>query len=283
MIASQPRQERRTTRPLRALGAVLGIWLAVSLSGGSAVSAREPLSPREIMEQVTLTRRLDGSEAVVTMTIINAKGQTRERKLSMATKLFEGGRTEKRIYRFLSPADVEGTGVLVFDYESAADDVWVYLPSLRKTRRILGAQRSEGFMGSEFSYADLNVPALDDYSYSLLGEEPEGGEPCWLIEVSPKSDEIARSEGYSKKKYWVSQAKFVVQRAVYLDLEGRPLKELRNADFKLLDAKQKRYRPLRMEMVNLQNSRRSLFTSEQLVFAPGAKDDYFTPRYLERP
>jgi hypothetical protein len=259
------------------LVALLGLWSAPAISSGPG------LSPREIMDQVSLTRRLDGSEAVVNMAIINPKGQTRERKLSMATKLYDGGHTEKRVYRFLSPADVEGTGVLVFDYESAADDVWVYLPALRKTRRILSAQRSEAFMGSEFSYADLNVPALDDFSYRLLGEEPAGGEACWMIEVSPKTEDIARSEGYSKKTYWVNQAKFVVQRALYVDLEGRPLKELRNEDFKLLDAKQKRYRPLRMEMTNLQNGRRSLFTSEELAFAPGAKDDYFTPRFLERP
>ena len=65
-------------------------------------------SAREIMDKVALTRKLDGSEAVIKMRILNEKGQARERKISMATKLFEGGKTEKRIYRFLSPADVEG-------------------------------------------------------------------------------------------------------------------------------------------------------------------------------
>jgi hypothetical protein len=277
MSASHRKQNTHKPRALRALLPMLGLWLVPSVSSGGASSARE------IMDQVSVTRRLDGSEAVVTMSIVNAKGETRERKLSMATKLYEDGHTEKRIYRFLSPTDVQGTGVLVFDYESTADDVWVYLPALRKTRRILSAQRSEAFMGSEFSYADLNVPALDDYDYKLLGDEPCGGEPCAMIEVLPKTPEIARSEGYSKKTYWVSRARYVVHKAVYLDLEGKPLKELHNQDFKLLDAKQQRYRPLRMEMVNLQNGRRSVFNSEQLVFTPAAKDEYFTPRYLERP
>jgi outer membrane lipoprotein-sorting protein len=172
---------------------------------------------------------------------------------------------------------------LVFDYETAADDVWVYLPALRKTRRIVSSQRSESFMGSEFSYADLNVPALDDYNYQLEKEEACGGESCWVIGVAAKEAQTAQSEGYSRKTYWVSQEKLVVVKAVFYDLEGRPLKELESHDFKLLDPKHKRYRPMRMVMTNTQNGRRSVFTSEQVAFAPDTKDEYFTPRYLEQP
>jgi hypothetical protein len=257
---------------------VTGLLLA--LLGREA--GAEP-SARDIMERVTVARKLEGSEAVVSMTIVNPKGQTRERRLSLATKLYDGGKTEKRIYRFSSPADVEGTGVLVFDYETEADDVWVYLPALRKTRRIVSAQRSESFMGSEFAYADLNVPSLDDYQYQLLREESVGSERCWVIDVLPKAPETGRSEGYSRKTYWVSQDKHVIVKGAFFDLDGRALKELENQEFKLLDAKRKRYRPLRMVMTNQQNGRRSIFATEQVAFTPETKDDYFTPRYLERP
>jgi outer membrane lipoprotein-sorting protein len=240
-------------------------------------------SARELMDRVIETRKLDGSEALVSMTIATAQGQTRERKLSMATKLYDGGKTEKRIYRFSAPAEVVGTGVLVFDYEAQADDVWVYLPALRKIRRILSAQRSEGFMGSEFSYADLNVPALDDYTYQLQREESAGGEPCFVIDVLPKTREIADGEGYSKKTYWVSRERLVLHKAVYYDLDGEALKQLDNSDFKLLDPKRKRYRPMRMVMTNKQNGRVSTFATEKISFSPDVKDDYFTPRQLERP
>jgi len=220
---------------------------------------------------------------VVTMTCVNDQGQTRERTLSMATKLYDDGKTEKRIYRFQSPADVKGTGVLVFDYESDADDVWIFLPALRKTRRIVSSQRAQSFMGSEFSYGDLNVPALDDYGYTLRGEEAEGGEPCWVIDLAPKSQDIAAGEGYSKKTYWISKAKHVLRRALYYDLEGKLQKELKTDQVELLDPKNQRFRPLRMEMINKQNGRRSLFVSSKISFAPEADDEYFTPRYLERP
>ena len=263
------------------LAAVL--LLALLLALGTAAFAQPKPTARELMEKVVATRKLAGSEAVVTMTIANEKGQTRERTITMATKLYDDGKTEKRIYRFLEPADVKGTGMLVFDYEREADDVWVYLPALRKTRRITSAQRSQSFMGSEFSYADLNVPALDDYDYSLRGEEAFGGEPCWLVDVTPKSPEIAAAEGYGKKSYWISKASFVLRRGLFYDLSGKLLKELTSQQVTLLDPKNQRYRPLRMEMVNKQNGRRSVFASTKIAFAPDAKDAYFTPRYLERP
>jgi hypothetical protein len=264
---------RRTVLVLAALGGLLYPG-SVAFGGPSA---------REIMDKVSLTRKLAGSEAVVKMSIVSEKGQIRERSITMATKLYDDGKTEKRIYRFQSPADVKGTGVLVFDYEREADDVWVFLPALRKTRRIVSAQRSQSFMGSEFSFGDLNVPALDDYDYKLLGEESYGGEACWKIEVLPKSKAIADSDGYAKKTYWVSKGKLVIRRGVYHDLAGKELKELKCDDVTLLDEKNQRYRPLKMEMVNKQNGRRSSFVSEKIAFNAAANDEYFTPRYLERP
>jgi len=173
--------------------------------------------------------------------------------------------------------------VLVFDHEAEADDVWVYLPALRKTRRIVSSQRSQSFMGSEFTYADMNVPALDDYDYELLKDEAYGGETCWVIEVLPKTSEIAAAEGYSKKTYWISKEKFALRRGLYYDAKRQLLKELKADDLQLLDPKLKRYRPARMEMTNKQNGRRSVFSSKKVTFTPDASDDYFTPRYLERP
>jgi hypothetical protein len=243
--------------------------------------AAEP-SAKEIMEKVTVTRKLDGSEAVVKMTVTDDKKQSRERDITMATKLYDGGKTEKRIYRFLSPADVQGTSVLVFDYETKSDDVWIYLPALRKTRRVVSSQKSQSFMGSEFSYGDLNIPAIDDFDYAMTKQEPFGGETCYVIDVTPKSKEIAESEGYSKKTYWVSKDKFTVMRGLFYDKDGKLLKELVTGNIKLLDAKNKRYRPMHMEMINKQNGRRSVFDSSKVTFAPSTKDEYFTTAYLER-
>ena len=259
---------------------LLFTMLALLLSG--TAQAEKGPSAREIMDKVTTTRKLDGSEAVIKMTVLGEGGQAREREISMATKLYDGGKTEKRIYRFLSPADVQGTGILVYDYEAKPDDVWIYLPALRKTRRVVSTQRSQSFMGSEFSYGDLNIPSLDDFDYTLVKEEASGGEPCYVIDLAPKSKEIADAEGYSKKTYWVSKAKMAVVRGLYYDKDGKLLKELIAQDIKLLDPKNKRYRAMHMEMVNKQNGRKSVFETKKVTFSPSTKDDYFTTAYLER-
>jgi Outer membrane lipoprotein-sorting protein len=257
--------------------------LALSLSPPAwADKATSTPSARDIMDKVTTTRKLDGSEAVIKMTVVGEGGQAREREISMATKLYDGGKTEKRIYRFLSPADVQGTGILVYDYADKPDDVWIYLPALRKTRRVVSSQRSQSFMGSEFSYGDLNIPSLDDFTYTLAKEEPMGGEACYVVDLVPKNKEIADAEGYSKKTYWVSKAKMAVVRGLYYDKDGKLLKELTAQDIKLLDPKNKRYRAMHMEMTNKQNGRKSVFETKKVTFSPNTKDDYFTTAYLER-
>jgi ribosomal protein S8E len=256
--------------------------VGIGLASSSVSLAKEaPPTGREIMEKVVASRILDGSEAVIKMTMMNAKGEKRELKIAMATKRYDGGKTEKRIYRFLEPADVKGTGVLVYDYANKADDVWLFLPELRKTRRIVSSDRKKKFMGSEFSYGDLNTPALDEYNYKLLKEESYGGEPCWVIEVLPKSKGTAASEGYSKKIYWVSKDKSTVRKGVYYGPNDKPVKEFKASNVQQVGSK-KQYRAMRMEMVNLTNGRRSVFASEKVTYAPGTKDDFFTTRYLER-
>jgi hypothetical protein len=271
---------------MRMVPKALALLVALPASGWlqpHEAQAQATLSPRDIMEKVTLTRKLDGSESTIKMAIFDEKGQKREREISSATKLFDGGKTEKRVFRFLSPTDVQGTGILIFDYENKADDMWIFLPALRKTRRILSSQGSQSFMGSEFSYADLNIPAIDDYTYTLVKEEScSGGETCFVIDSLPKTKETAASEGYSKKTYWVNKTKFAVVRGLFYGQDGKLLKELIAKDLKLLDAKNKRYRTMHMEMINKQNGRRSVFESTKMTFAPSTKDEYFTTTYIER-
>jgi len=258
---------------------------AVGLSFGlltQTTTTQAGPSPRDIMNKVTQARKLDGSEAVVKMSIIDSNGSKREREISMATKLFDGGDTEKRLYRFLAPADVKGTGILVFDYTSKSDDIWIYMPALRKTRRVVSSERSKSFMGSDFSYGDLNIPSLDEFEYAMVKEEDVGGDKCWVIDVTPKSPDTAKAEGYAKKTYWVSQKTNTVRKGLFVDGDGKPLKELKADEVKLLDAKKQRYRAMHMEMVNKKTGRRSVFDTVKVAFAPDTKDEYFTPRYLER-
>lgn len=259
---------------------MIGAWGSVVLAPLTDVQAAA--DPRAIMSKWAESRKLAGSEAVVKMSIIAKGGSKRERELTMATKLYDGGKTEKRIYRFLSPADVKGTGVLVYDYETKADDVWVYLPALRKTRRIVSSQRSKSFMGSEFSYGDLNIPELDEYTYKLLGEESVGGASCYKIEVLPKTPAIAKSEGYSKKVFWIEKSNSALRQGHLFDEKGKHFKTLISSNIKQIGGTNK-FRAMRMEMKNLSNGRSSVFETKQVQNNPNTKDEYFTTSYLEHP
>lgn len=262
----------------RALSFGLTAAFGLGLLGTSTAANAGP-DAQQIMQKVAETKTLDGSEAVVKMTVTGKEA----RSLSMATKLYDGGKTEKRIIRFLNPSDVKGTGVLVFDYSDKADDVWLYMPAMKKTRRVTGSQRSQSFMGSEFTFGDFNTPALADYSYKVLKEESAGGEACWVIEVLPKSNDVGEAEGYSKKIVWVSKANNTVRKGEYYDMGGELLKVLTTSDVKLLDKSKNRYRAMKLEMENKKNGRKSTFETEKIVFSPNTKDEFFTTSYLEKP
>lgn len=256
--------------------------LLVSLAVEGNARAQSKLTAREIIEKMAENRRLDGSESVMTMVMYNAKGQKRIRKFALITKIYDNGKTEKKLSRFIEPAEVKGTGILTFDYEKKDDDIWLYMPALRKTRRIISSEKSKSFMGSEFSYWDLNIPNLDDFKYKTIKEEKVDGVDCWNVELAAKNDDIAEAAGYQKQVLWIGKTDFVPRKGLFYDLDGELLKELTAKNVKLIDKAKKRYRAMFMEMRNKQNGRRSSISIDKIEVNPAVKDDYFTTRYLER-
>ncbi|NIM19360.1 MAG: outer membrane lipoprotein-sorting protein [Candidatus Latescibacteria bacterium] len=234
------------------------------------------------MDRAIGATRVAGAEAVSTMIIIDSKGRERVRKLAQVTKLYEDGKTEKKLTRFLSPADVKGTGLLIYDYEVEDDDMWLYMPALRKTRRIVSSEKAKSFMGSEFAYADMTPPNLDDFGCKILGEQEINGTLCWEMELIPNDEDIADEYGFSRRISYIGKEDFVIRGAVYYDLDGSLHKEMTIGKITLLDPENKKYRLLELLMVNKQNGRKSIMKVDQIQFNPDVKDEYFTTRYLER-
>jgi outer membrane lipoprotein-sorting protein len=248
----------------------------------SGLIAGENLTAKQITEKSFEATKLSGSELVSTMTIIDNRGRERVRKIAQVTKLYNNGDTEKKLLRFLSPPDVKGIGLLTFDYKEKDDDMWLYMPALRKTRRIISSEKAKSFMGSEFSYADITPPTLDDFTYNTLGEEYFNNTDCWKIEMVPLNEDISDKNGFSKKISCIGKKDFVIRKAVYYDLDGELLKELEVKAIKELDTKHHKYRPTHMVMVNKQNNRKSILKVDKIQFNPDVKDEFFTTRYLER-
>jgi len=248
----------------------------------SGLGAQENLSAREIVDRAFKATKLAGSESISTMTIIDGKGRERVREIAAVTKLYDDGETEKRLIRFLSPADVKGTGLLTYDYEKKDDDMWLFMPALRKTRRIVSSEKAKNFMGSEFSYADMSPPVLDDFNYTMIGDSEAEGVSCWEIEVIPVDDDVADENGFSKRVVHIEKKTFIIRGAVYYDLDGELHKELSVKEIREMDPENHKYRLIHMIMVNKQNERQSILKVNKIKFNPDVKDEYFTTRYLER-
>ena len=234
----------------------------------------------EIMQKTFEVMKLDGSEALATLNIYSQNNEKRERKMAIVSKNMEG--VEKRLVRFVAPGDVKDTGFLSYDYVSKADEMWLYLPSLRKTRRIAATDKSQSFMGSEFSYADFNPPNAGDFNHKILRTEALDGVTCWIIESIAKTPVIASSVGYSKRVSYVSQKDFTAKKSSYFDTNGVESKVLTVKKMQEVDTIKHRFHPMIIEIVNLQNKRRSEFIVEKIQFKPDVPEDYFTTRYLER-
>ena len=188
---------------------------AVLLTGGWAIPETAlALSAREIMERVNARDTGDRSSADMEMILIDKRGKKRIRKLKTFKR--EKGAFSQSLMFFLSPADVKNTGFLTFDYDEAGkdDDQWLYLPALRKTKRIAAGDKSGSFMGSDLNYSDMTSPDLDAYEYTLMKETEVKGHKVWQIKAVPKNRDEAEKSGYSKSVVFVRQDNYVVVRGV---------------------------------------------------------------------
>ena len=172
------------------------------------------LTGREIMEKVNARDTGDRSITEMEMILINKKGKKRVRKLK--TFGLEKGKKSLSLMFFLSPADVRNTGFLTFDYDESGkdDDQWLFLPALRKTKRIAAGDKSGSFMGSDLNYSDMTSPDLDLYDYTLMKETEVKGQKVWQIKAVPKTKAEAKKSGYSKSVVFIRQDNYVMIRGV---------------------------------------------------------------------
>lgn len=254
------------------------VLLIIFLTLAAAAVAQS--SPREIIKKSHDVVKVSSFEAVSVLTTTDGSGNMRTRKSSMASKTYPDG-TEKRIIKFLEPAEVKGTGILIFDHERKADDMWIYLPAIRKTRRIVSSEKSKSFMGSEFSNADMTAPLLDDFSYTGDGEEMIDGTSCFVIRADAVSMDVEDEYGYSTAIMWIGKADYLVRKTHYYDYSDHHFKSIENISFTRLDKTEGKYMVTEMKAENLDNDRKSAMIMEKVALAD-SKDEYFTLQYLER-
>lgn len=218
---------------------------------------------------------VDSSGSLV-MILKDKKGDTSERE--MRVKALEGPETEgdKTLMVFESPKDQKGTALLTYQHKSRDDDQWLYLPALKRVKKIASKNKSGPFMGSEFSFEDVGGQQLDEYTYKYLRDETYDGQDCFVVEGYPKDE----NSGYTKVISWVDKQHYRTLKAEFHDRKNSHLKTLTATGFKLyID---KFWRPDQVEMVNLQTGKSTKLITKDQQFKSGLKETDFTQNSLQR-
>lgn len=178
----------------------------------------------------------DRGTANATLKLIDQNGKERARRMRQMSMKFAGGRKTRMFFE--SPADVRNTGFLSVDYDAGDkdDDQWLYLPSLHRSTRIAGADKSGSFMGSDLTYADMTKRDTSDYDYTIIEQSVKvDGEDCWLIESKPRSEAEKKETGYLKTQAWISKSKLVRMQVKAWVIEGKKIKYMKFGDLRQVD------------------------------------------------
>lgn len=215
------------------------------------------------------------SSSHMTMILSNKQGDERKRQIrSRSLEMVEDG--DKRLIFFDYPPNMRGTGFLNYTHKHADDDQWIYLPALKRVRRIASRSKSEPFVGSEFAYEDIAGEEIEKYRYRWLGDELYGEHRCFVIESIPVD---RRNSGYSRRISWIDQRDYYALKVDYFDRKNVLLKTLTFEGYRQYQGKF--WRPDVMQMVNRQNERSTRIIWDSYLFQSGLKESDFSQRSLQ--
>jgi len=233
-------------------------------------------SGRDIIQRVKDRPDGDTRYAEMQITLVKKNGDKRERK--MVSWAMDQGKDTKKIMFFTYPGDVKGTGFLTWDYDLAdkEDDKWLYLPAMKKTRRISGASsKTDYFMGTDFTYDDMGGRNVDEDTHELLREEMRDGHKCWVVESIPKD---AR-EIYSRKISWIRQD---CDAGIYVEYYDKLDKLHRVLTVQDLQKVQGFWTVMKMEMKNVQSGHSTQITVTGPKYDIAVDKSLFTVAKLEK-
>lgn len=215
------------------------------------------------------------STTALTMILTNKQGQESTRFMENRTlEQIEDG--DKSLIVFKSPKDVEGTATLTYTHKEGSDDQWLYLPSIKRVKRISSSNKSGPFMGSEFAYEDLSSQEVEKYSYSFIKEDEANGSPSLLVERIPEDEK----SGYTRQLVWYNKDNYRVEKVEYYDRKNQLLKTLTQKDYKLyLDSY---WRADEFVMVNHQTGKQTRLLFDDYAFQTGLQDADFSQNGLMR-
>jgi outer membrane lipoprotein-sorting protein len=217
------------------------------------------------------------SQVALKMLLKNAHGQTSVRSLLIRTKeVADENEGDKTIIVFDQPRDIKGTALLTHTHIARADDQWLFLPALKRIKRISSANKSGPFMGSEFAYEDLASQEVAKYTYRYLRDEACGDRVCFVVERYP----VDKHSGYTRQIAWIDQDEYRLQKSTFYDRKNALFKTLRLSKYRqYLD---KHWRALQLDMENHQTRKSTQLVFSDYRFRTGLTDRDFSRTALKR-
>ncbi|MBI4831919.1 MAG: outer membrane lipoprotein-sorting protein [Candidatus Lindowbacteria bacterium] len=174
---------------------------------------------------------------------------------------------------------MKGVGLLTVEYSARDDDQWLYLPALRKVRRISASDQGDNFMGTDFTYEDIRSEKLDQHQYTVARSETIDGHDCYVIEAVPSTEKQKKESGYSRREIWVRKDIFLTVQTKYYDKKGEHFKTEVRTD--VVEVCPNIYRPNFMEMKNLKTKHTTQLGFDERKINKGLNDTIFTERELQ--
>lgn len=252
---------------------ITGLWFAVAI-----IASAQTKDASSILERSRELTIADAMEATITLTITDRNGATRVRTNTMVSKKYPDG-TEKRLIRFVSPAEVQGTAILLHDYAESQDDMWIYLPALKRVRRIVSSEKGKSFMGSEFTNADISSPPSSDFTNKHLAGSGTNGQ--YVIESSPADASLITQYGYAKRISYFLKESLHLRKMEFFDRNGVHFKTIEVLATEPIGSKGN-YMVSEMKAVNHQTGRSSSMKMENISTSVKPADSLFDAQNLDR-
>lgn len=214
-------------------------------------------------------------EANMRMVLRNARGQESIRNVRVKTLEVEGD-GDKSLSIFDDPRDVKGTAMLTFSHGLEPDDQWLYLPALKRVKRINSRNKSGPFMGSEFAFEDISSQEVEKYTYKYLRDEDLDGTPTYVVEQYPAYEH----SGYKRRVVWIDQERLVALKVDFYDRKDALLKTLVASGFQQYLGQYWRADSLFME--NHQTNKSTLLEWSNYEFQTGISERDFNQNALKR-
>ncbi len=262
------------------------IALSAAILHFAAARAEEgALTAAQIIEKSNLAfySAADDMKARVTMNLIDDKGNTRTRVMSMLRKDTGTEGNQKYFIYFHEPGDVRQMTFMVWKYTEKEDDRWIFVPAVDLIRRIAADDKRSSFVGSDFTYEDISGRDVGSDTHTVTGEEPVGDKTCYVIESVPVEE-----SDYTKKVSWIDKDTFLPIKESYFDAQGELSREFTAEAIESVsgekDGKAMAFPTVvKRTMANVKRGHRTEVSFESIVYNIGLDDKDFSERNMRRP